>query len=90
MSMIERVAQAIAKAELEEGDTTYSWHALTEEIVDCYYVLARAAIEAMREPTNQMVDDQGGEYVNLERADDQSYQPRLIWQGMVDTALEEK
>lgn len=50
---------------------------------------ADKVLEAIYDPTNHMVDEAGGEYVNLERADDQCYQPRLIWQDMVDTARKE-
>lgn len=46
MSMIERVAQAIATA--YSGDPSCDWTCFTDE--------ARAAIEAMREPTDEIAD----------------------------------
>lgn len=60
-SMIERVARAIAKAALDEGDGMFDAYALTEEVYDGYLSQARAAIEAMREPTEEMLDATGGE-----------------------------
>ena len=57
-TMIHKVAMAIAEADLSDGpdDSTYDFFALPEEIVDGYYRIARAAIEAMREPTVAMID----------------------------------
>jgi hypothetical protein len=37
-------------------------------------------------PTREMIDAAGGEYVNLERADDPSYQPADIWSAMLKAA----
>lgn len=68
MSMIERVALAIMDA---------NWRRETD-----YNELAKAAIAAMREPTDEMVDrgqdarlDGGGYYA--------------IWEAMIDAALVE-
>lgn len=79
-SMIERVAQAIAKAQTQ---TESMWQAFLPE--------ASAAIEAMREPTEAMVDAGGDEevfadgaaYMSLGRVAVEAYQ------AMIDAALAE-
>lgn len=43
--MVERVARAIARAE--------KWDNISEKTLSVYLPLARAAIEAMREPTDE-------------------------------------
>lgn len=90
MTLIEKVARALAAHSWELGGNDHSKEPFVNRRWPHYVGQARAAIEAMREPTNKMVDEEGGEYINLGRADDASYQPRLIWQGMVDTALSER
>lgn len=76
--MIERVARAICKADGQDPDHegeltdegTFQWQS--------YVTDARAAIEAMREPTKAMIaacypDEDAG----------------LIWRDMIDAALKE-
>lgn len=53
MSMIERVARAIVASDFN-GDTTV-FDTMSEEMKAHFYTNARAAIEAMREPTDFMV-----------------------------------
>ena len=67
--MIERVARALYEA---DGDDTINWPKL-----------ARAAIAAMREPTEAMLMESSCNAVETER---------LVrdWQAMIDAALEEK
>jgi hypothetical protein len=65
--MIERVARAIARELGEGGDAVE------------YYDIARAAIEAMREPTPEMLPAEMYE---------KTY--RHIWQKMISAALREK
>jgi hypothetical protein len=66
--MVERVARAIDKAMQEQHDPTPGY-------------LARAAIEAMREPTIDMLRvadvPVGGDYLS----------PKECWRGMIDAAL---
>lgn len=64
--MIERVADAIAKVEASPRRT---WH------VD----QARAAIEAMREPTLEMI--------NAARWEDGTHTAGVVWMEMIDEAL---
>jgi len=70
-SMIERVARALLVADRS---------AITP---DYYQRMARAAIEAMREPTEAMLD--AG--VNFRERNARTEQ---IWQAMIDAALKEK
>jgi len=71
--MIERVARAIHSAEVEdEGDP---WNDLGDYVQGEYRTLARAAIAAMREPTEAMLGPPWN-YGRLE-----------IWQAMIDEAL---
>lgn len=80
--MVERVAKAIAAADLDEGDGMYDYYALTEDIVDLYTTLARAAIKAMRDPTEAMYEE-AEDAIGYNVACD-------IWWVMIDTALKER
>jgi hypothetical protein len=76
--MIERVARAICEAKLWPG----AWEKETEGNREEWRMLARAAIEAMREPTDAMLacGEQWGlpsDPMGLKR-----------WQEMIDAALE--
>lgn len=56
-SMIERVAIAIATSHLNDPPDpvcVFDFYALTGDVAEKYYAMARAAIEAMREPTDEM------------------------------------
>lgn len=48
-----------------------------------------AVLESVREPSKAMVHSAGGAYVNLERADDQSYEPPEVWRDMLDALIAE-
>lgn len=88
-TMVERVAQAIAE-ELGEN-----WEKPTIFMLECkdthetcretYRAMARAAIEAMREPTEEMFEavDCGGERKQW----NSGRMHRASYQGMVDGAL---
>jgi len=74
MDMIERVARV-----LQSRDETYD---VTDALDPCFMDDARAAIAAMREPTEEMVDqcmDAGHMRGDAEE----------IWERMIDAALEE-
>jgi len=71
MTMIEKVARAIEKAELGNN-----WEAQ-----------ARAAIEAMREPTEEMAQ-RGGAHLGLSPRD--RFSMKAAWKKMIDAALNEK
>jgi len=63
MTKVEDVAKAIAARDLDEGDGFYDWFALTEEVTDKYLAMARAAIEAMRDPPEHLA--KAAEYIGL-------------------------
>ncbi len=83
-SMIERVAKAIEGANITSSDGSHSMKFSTPwEIADNYRRIARAAIEAMREPTEKMVDT-GNECCDYFK------HARQTWGAMIDAALSEK
>ncbi len=81
--MIERVARAIALAQLD-NDTRAVVDPNTWPVAESYCDMARAAIEAMREPT----DGQRNAYYEL------SHQTEIMmdahWERAIDAALSEK
>ena len=91
MSMVEKVAKAMAAAESgPEGSALFSIH--WDEFGDGYLDSARVAIEAMREPTDAMLDDgrdrandylDCGCYASQETAGE-------CWKAMIDAALNSK
>lgn len=84
MTMIERVARAIAEvafAETHEGDAASEW--------DRVVPLARAAIQAMREPTDKMIAQmESAASIGIGRPNDEKAIPRL-WGWAIDAALSE-
>lgn len=78
--MVERVARAIYFRGDDQGDT--AWHHCQLWHRDVAREQARAAIEAMREPTEAMVKAAyGRERTGTERGN---------WRAMIDAALKEK
>lgn len=78
--MVERVAKALS-ANLEEGFprfTQQSWDQLSMPAKAVAITRARVAIEAMRNPTDNMLDATGGEC--------RKWAPGA-WQAMIDEAL---
>ena len=79
--MIEDVAQAIWKQsnrQLRSGEAWADAHPLAK---DAFRELARAAIEAMREPTKEMIES------TLDRC---GYDDSFAWSVMIDAALTDK
>ena len=74
MTMIEHVARAATLTQYKQ------WDGLKPEIQQSYLAIARAAIAAMREPTEEMKLSVG--------CDDKH--DIEFWQAMIDAALEEK
>jgi hypothetical protein len=73
--MVERVARAIYMvAPIGVRDWVDAPASVREDCLVC----ARAAIEAMREPTDAMIDAGG------------AATPRIAWRAMIDAALDEK
>jgi len=75
MTMIERVAKAIEDVRCES---------FGEPIPAIINKMARAAIEAMREPTQQMLDASYG-LAGSERGDGRA--EASVWSAMIDAAL---
>lgn len=69
--MIERVAQALKDSGLRED-------------YDVRLALARAAIEAMREPTKEMIDE-GNRRISVSATEN----TRVTWHNMIDEALKD-
>lgn len=80
--MVERVARAIALAQLD-NDTRAVVDPNTWPVAESYCDMARAAIEAMREPTVQMCRDAAWDDWGPDEC-------RLCWRSMIDAALSEK
>lgn len=79
MSMVERVARAIARDDYDGDDL---WDEFGPGNKASYTANARAAIEAMREPTEKMSDE--GAANNFGKP---SY---AAWQAMIDAVLLEQ
>ena len=84
--MIERVAKAIVEKinELEGYGT--SWEDAPPEQREAMYPLARAVMEAIREPTAAMLEaepDDDGEFSK----ENSIFHARQFWQAMIDEAL---
>lgn len=76
--MVERVAKAMDEKRID---------LINQPIARIWRDLAQAAIEAMRLPTEGMIIAAGGRCINLEYADDPSYEPQIVWEDMIDEAL---
>lgn len=78
--MVERVARALWA--LEENTDCHEWEPLSEFRKDATREKARAAISAMREPTDEMVDAALHATHPLHGID-----PASRWHAMIDAAL---
>lgn len=76
MDMIERVARAIAG----KLDDNTPWKECGQGFRETCILLARAAIEALREPTEAMLEEGPGE----------PYMEKHVWALMIDAALKEQ
>ncbi|RVP13136.1 hypothetical protein CN085_19685 [Sinorhizobium meliloti] len=87
-TMLHKVAAAIAAADLSDApdDPTFDFYALTEEVADIYYDIARAAIEAMMEPRDEMI--QAG--VSEDQTDEVYRDVRSVYTAMIRAALKEQ
>lgn len=79
-SMVERVARAIALAALDD-DTRSVVNPETWPVAESYCDMARAAIEAMREPTEVMTNEWPHAHAHLIEGH---------WRRAIDAALSEK
>jgi predicted RNA-binding Zn ribbon-like protein len=81
MSMVERVARAIAQADEQNGGPPYDYlMAMGKHVRENLYDRALAAIAAMRVPTEEM--ELAG--------DDHAERGAVVWQAMISAALKEK
>jgi hypothetical protein len=82
--MIERVARAICAASgSPDPDEIWNGHPLWEEFSDD----ARAAIEAMREPTEPMMQAAESEAEAYFGNGQERLEPEQVWRVMIDAAL---
>lgn len=80
--MVERVAEAIARGRSEGGRKLFvGWANLDPYDKDMWRSAARAAIEAMREPTSEMAN------AGVQAYDDFGLSIPAIWRAMIDEAL---
>jgi hypothetical protein len=80
-TMVERVAKAIYEASSEAPDGV--WEEAPEGWRVEYRGMAREAIEAMREPTDEMIK------VGVQTHEGVTYSGIPSWQAMIDAALAE-
>lgn len=83
-SMVEKVARAICDSDFcDNGDhgAGEAWAGMDEQQRDYYRDNARAAIKALREPTEAMIATAAWE--------DGEYTARTVWGQMIDAALAE-
>lgn len=89
MNMVEKVARAMAARDSgPEGSSLFKTH--WGEFGDGYKESARTAIEAMREPTEQMVLPGFDALMELDARTGEDYGIESIWRAMIDAALSEK
>lgn len=82
-NVVERVARAIAPIRAEANN--YSLKRVKVMAIDT--MLARAAIQAMREPTEAM-QDAGAAATDIVISDDSAdFYPAKTWRAMIDEAL---
>lgn len=85
-TIIQRVAKAMREADCKRYEDQFpnlarsgAIRTLSEKLDEDYIVMARAAIEAMREPTIPMLEE-GPPY---------PYMDKEVWAKMIDAALSE-
>jgi hypothetical protein len=78
MTALETAAKAMYARNAAAATGRLPWDKATDAVKAHFVELARAAIEAMREPTEAMIQVGFGT------------SPRQGWQNMIDAALEEK
>lgn len=83
MTMVEKVARALFARKVEEFVCDGSWEE-NASLHDDFRADARAAIEAMREPTDAMVDAARAHH------EGHPYLPYSLFNSMIDAALNEE
>lgn len=90
-SMVRRVAEALALADLDdETREIVNIDAHMEHVGEHYEELARAAIEAMREPTEEMAAAWFIEDTRVQNEPVLLKSAQMVWGAMIDEALSEE
>lgn len=89
--MVERVARAISENNFHNDETIWSrlWDELPAENRSTYIRIARAAIDAMREPTEAMEDAADSEAERYFGNSHECLSPAHAYRVMIDAALKE-
>lgn len=90
--MIELVARAIALADEQNGGAPWDYlMSQGKRVTGPIYDRARAAIEAMREPTADMIDAWEN-YLEIHRSPEKETDTsvKAVWRTMIDAALSDK
>jgi len=82
MSMIEKIAEAIYERIRKGARHMPPWAEQPETVKDWHRKIARAAVESMREPTDEMVA------AAFALGHEAQCAPE-VWEAMIDKALEE-
>lgn len=82
MDMIERAARAVA-----ENTEMYRWDEYSDGQKDGFRLIARAVIEAMREPTEAMLIDGAAKIRNFTSVNGPYPRTRAVWLSMIDASL---
>lgn len=86
--IIERVARAIYKADAPRWPNQEPFSTLCATVKERFRAQARAAIESMREPTEEMevfaAETRACQALGADEV------PKIIWQAMIDWILEEQ
>ena len=81
--MVERVAKAIYEQQgANQGGYALTFEQINEVRRQCFFLEAIAAIKAMREPTEAMIDASNREWDGR-----MSYRSSGAWQACIDAAL---
>ncbi len=89
--IVDRIAKVLCERAVAENDpqsdfNMLSWSALSEEGKDEWRSDARAVIEAMREPTNSMMEA-GSFAMPIVEGYSMPDDEKNVWQAMIDAAL---
>lgn len=89
-SMVERVAEAMkTRSKQPLGQLSNFERTECTSLGDAWLVLARAAILALREPTDQMIDAPGDVRVGSGEYTMTHGEAKVAWRAMVDAILTE-